>query len=205
MTENLTPCPFCMYPGIRPEKRARIGWYCVCESCLAQGPTSATKEGAVLGWNRIDADKLNTAPQPNLRVPDGWKLVPVEPTDDMLELPQTFHAGANRFQRRAIYKAMLEISPDPAPQPNVVLAPKHNGLRVDYTGLLKSARQGLRREPGTAEMLNQLEEHLSELGRRWYDGDATVVDEFLQLYCIQRVRRDVLAAGTPEGSTDANS
>ena len=42
--------------------------------------------------------------------------------------------------------------------------------------------------------MNQLEEHLSELGRRWYDGDATVVDEFLQLYCIQRVRREILAA-----------
>lgn len=82
------------------------------------------------------------------------------------------------------------------PSSLVVLAPNHTGLRVDYSGLLKNARHGLRREPGTAEMLNQLEEHLSELGRRWYDGDATVVDEFLQLYCIQRVRREVLAAAT---------
>lgn len=85
---------------------------------------------------------------------------------------------------------------------NVVLAPKHTGLKVDYSGLLKSARHGLRREPGTAEMLNQLEEHLSELGRRWYSGDQTAVDEFLQLYCIQRVRREVLAAATSEGSAD---
>lgn len=77
---------------------------------------------------------------------------------------------------------------------HVVLAPKHTGLRVDYTGLLKNARRGLKREPATAEMLSQLEDHLSELGKRWYDGDATVVDEFLQLYCIERVRREVLAA-----------
>ncbi len=91
---------------------------------------------------------------------------------------------------------------NPPPQPSVVLAPKHIGLRVDYTGLLKNARHGLKREPATAEMLNQLEEHLSELGRRWYDGDATVVDEFLQLYCIQRVRREVLAATATE-ATDA--
>jgi hypothetical protein len=95
--------------------------------------------------------------------------------------------------------AVLNHPCAPSPSEHVVLAPKHTGLRVDYTGLLKSARQGLQREPGTAEMLNQLEEHLSELGRRWYDGDATVVDEFLQLYCIQRVRRDVLTAGTTEG------
>lgn len=110
-----------------------------------------------------------------------------------------------RVEMRATLEAALSASPacvgvgTPPPSSHVVLAPKHTGLRVDYTGLLKSARQGLQREPGTAEMLNQLEEHLSELGRRWYDGDATVVDEFLQLYCIQRLRRDVLTAGTTEG------
>jgi hypothetical protein len=101
-------------------------------------------------------------------------------------------------------RARIDAATAPAPEKHVALAPKHNGLRVDYSGLLKNARHGLKREPGTAEMLNQLEEHLSELGRRYYDGDATVVDEFLQLYCIQRVRREVLAA-TTEGATDANS
>ena len=34
-------------------------------------------------------------------------------------------------------------------------------------------------------MLGQLESHLAELGARWYAGDQLVVDEFLQLYCIQ--------------------
>jgi hypothetical protein len=94
-------------------------------------------------------------------------------------------------------------TPAPAPQmTGPVLAPKHTGLRVDYSGLLKNARHGLRREPGTAEMLNQLEEHLSELGRRSYDGDTAVVDEFLQLYCIQRVRREALAATTEGGQNN---
>lgn len=114
-------------------------------------------------------------------------------------LDRTIGARAPITAFNAGYRAALDRTNAPAPSQHVVLAPKHTGLRVDYTGLLKSARQGLQREPGTAEMLNQLEEHLSELGRRWYDGDATVVDEFLQLYCIQRVRRDVLTAGTTEG------
>lgn len=34
-------------------------------------------------------------------------------------------------------------------------------------------------------MLGQLEKHLDELGARWYAGDQLVIDEFLQLYCIQ--------------------
>ena len=104
-------------------------------------------------------------------------------------------------------QAMLQAIAAPAPtttskMTGTVLAPKHTGLRVDYSGLLKNARHGLRREPGTAEMLNQLEEHLSELGRRYYDGDTVVVDEFLQLYCIQRVRREALAV-TAETTAEA--
>ncbi|WP_259393778.1 four helix bundle protein, partial [Ralstonia pickettii] len=31
----------------------------------------------------------------------------------------------------------------------------------------------------------QLQAHMTELGRRWYAGDAAAVDEFLQLYCIE--------------------
>ena len=96
------------------------------------------------------------------------------------------------------------VEPYPAPESHVVvLAPKHTGMKVDYCGLINQARRGLQRDPGIAEMLRQLEEHMSELGRRWYDGDATVVDEFLQLYCIQTVRRGVIAAAKAEGQPDA--
>lgn len=69
-----------------------------------------------------------------------------------------------------------------------LLAKKHTGMRVDYQGLLKQARSALRHTDGgggLAEMLRQLENHLTELGQRWYAGDAGVVDEILQLYCIE--------------------
>lgn len=102
---------------------------------------------------------------------------------------------AFRGASEAVLRAALSGRPDPAPVTHlVVLAPKHTGMKVDYSGLLNQAQRGLQRDPGIAEMLRQLEEHLSELGQRWYDGDATVVDEFLQLYCIQSVRRGVIAA-----------
>jgi hypothetical protein len=54
---------------------------------------------------------------------------------------------------------------------------------------LNSARKALRREPMLAEMLSQLEDHLTELGQRWYGGDTAVVDELLQLYCIEKEGR----------------
>lgn len=79
----------------------------------------------------------------------------------------------------------------PAPAP--ILSADHTGMRVDYSGLLGQCRRALARsEPGEAEMLRQLQEHLKELGRRYYAGDLPVVDEFLQLYCIEHDARVAL-------------
>lgn len=75
-----------------------------------------------------------------------------------------------------------------------LLAERHTGMRVDYSGLLGQCQRALRsREPGNAEMLRQLQGHLQELGRRWYEGDTAVVDEILQLYCIERDARAAMA------------
>ena len=79
----------------------------------------------------------------------------------------------------------------PAPP---ILAADHNGMRVDYQGLLGQCQRTLsRHDPGTSEMLRQLQGHLQELGRRWYAGDASAVDEFLQLYCIEHNLRTAIA------------
>ena len=76
-----------------------------------------------------------------------------------------------------------------------LLAADHKGMRVDYMGLLGQCRRALQsREPANAEMLRQFQGHLQELGRRWYAGDTVAVDEFLQLYCIEREARAALAA-----------
>ncbi len=66
-----------------------------------------------------------------------------------------------------------------------LLAADHQGMRVDYTGMLgQSCRELNRTAPGRAEMLRQLQGHITELGQRFYAGDLKVVDEFLQLYCV---------------------
>lgn len=84
------------------------------------------------------------------------------------------------------------------------LAEPHTGMRVDYQGLLRQAREGLHDSPGLAEMLRQLQGHLRELGQRWYAGDTAVVDELLQLYCVESNARAALSATqTEQGERDA--
>lgn len=76
-----------------------------------------------------------------------------------------------------------------------VLAPNHMGMRVDYQGLIGQSRRALgRSEPMLAEMLRQFQDHIKELGQRYYAGDATCVDEFLQLYCVEHEARNAQAA-----------
>ena len=86
----------------------------------------------------------------------------------------------------------------PAAQAINLLASDHSGMKVDYRGLFSQVQRVIKRsDPGYAEMLRQLEGHLQELGQRWYAGDTNVVDEILQLYCIERdARKTVGAAAT---------
>lgn len=102
----------------------------------------------------------------------------------------------------------LEIRPTaPAAVPvdglreSQILAKDHDGMRVSYSGLLRQARGALTRgsaDPALAEMLRQLEKHMEELGKRWYAGDRLVVDELLQLYCIETNARRALLATHPQ-------
>lgn len=75
-----------------------------------------------------------------------------------------------------------------------LLAAEHKGWKVDYSGLISQVHRALRREPFLGELMRQLGGHLEELGRRWYAGDAAVVDEILQLYCIETEAREAIAA-----------
>lgn len=71
-------------------------------------------------------------------------------------------------------------------------APDHKGMKVDYLGMLGQSATALRAAgyPAQAFMLEELREHLTAMGSRFYAGDVSVVDEFLQLYCIARLMRD---------------
>lgn len=64
----------------------------------------------------------------------------------------------------------------------VPLAPKHQGMRISAAGMLN--RVGGRLQFGAREMLK----HLEEMADRYYAGDISVVDEFLQLYCLDEKR-----------------
>lgn len=65
------------------------------------------------------AEKNNVAgAQPAPSVPDGWKLVPIEPTEDMLRaMTDPFIAinGDNRKAFEIAYTAMLEAAPEAKP------------------------------------------------------------------------------------------
>lgn len=77
-----------------------------------------------------------------------------------------------------------------------VLGKQHTGMRVDHSGLFWQASLALERADLAvyAELLRQLQAHLQELGARWYAGDTAVVDELLQLYCIESSARDAVVA-----------
>lgn len=90
-----------------------------------------------------------------------------------------------------------------------LLAKKHEGMRVDYSGLLGQCQRALRNcgESANAEMLRQFQGHMKELGQRWYAGDTASVDEILQLYCVEKDARAALAATTtalPASNGDAS-
>jgi hypothetical protein len=68
------------------------------------------------------------------------------------------------------------------------LAKKHGGMRVSASGLLKTFHTPKIIEPGDIFLLGEFEKHLNEMATRFYDGDITVVDEFLQLYCLDEKR-----------------
>ncbi len=53
-------------------------------------------------------DELNTPPAP--AIPDGWQLVPIEPTDEMLIAGDIYMDGISQLFRA--WAAMLEAAPN---------------------------------------------------------------------------------------------
>ena len=66
-----------------------------------------------------------------------------------------------------------------------------NGMRVSAAGLISQVAGCVKKSDkfGHAWTLEQLLKHLQELGDRYYEGDESVVDEFLQLYSLDRKRQ----------------
>lgn len=83
-----------------------------------------------LGFRSLGSIPLYTATPPAAGVPDGWKLVPVEPTQEMLDTALRVH-GDEAFIAKApalvsalvkIHKAMLSAAPEATPSPAIDVA-----------------------------------------------------------------------------------
>lgn len=99
---------------------------------------SVLNAAAWLKGVRTEMDRLASAPQPPITkdapapAQDGWKLVPVEPTDDMLfalahdsknNYPRTKNPVVHAIHMLAPYEAMLAVSPSPPLQPTPTAQP----------------------------------------------------------------------------------
>ena len=71
-----------------------------------------------------------------------------------------------------------------------LLGEKHEGMKVSTEGLLGRIISGRKPDKGQRYMISQLLKHLQETGKRFYAGDVKVIDEFLQLYCLDENRPD---------------
>lgn len=133
--------------------------------------TGLLKEAGAL---RVFADQ-----QPHAEVADALRMA----EDDTL--------------REAAELVLIGLSGVGTNKPSLLslLAPDHQGMRLNYRGFLSKAIKSLElgiKDTSSAEGLSQLEEHLTEFGQRFYAGDYKVADEILQLYCIEREARTAI-------------
>lgn len=70
----------------------------------------------------------------------------------------------------------------------IFLAKKHTGMRVDHSGILGRIAKGCKVRQDQRWILGQMDEHLEEMAKRFYAGEISAVDEFLQLYCLDDAR-----------------
>ena len=71
----------------------------------------------------------------------------------------------------------------------IPLTKGHNGMRVDFSGLINNTKRAMpRRAKGEAYMLDCLHGHLRQMAEKFYAGQISIVDEFLQLYCLDDKR-----------------
>lgn len=117
--EALLPCPFCEGdPMSNPVESMFHTFRIVCPHCEMCGPERMTASEAIAAWQGRAA--LSTQPQQA-----GWKMVPVEPSTEMLaaiETPREFkfevashdcNVGIPAEVAAEIYAAMLAAAPLP--------------------------------------------------------------------------------------------
>lgn len=104
VTPELLPCPvpWCASDFVRVAHPNRL-WLAECQKCCAQGPAHETEAEAATAWN--------TRPQPPV---EGWRLVPVELTEQMVDAAGDVRLVLGETLRDsavAVWTAMLSAAP----------------------------------------------------------------------------------------------
>jgi len=87
----------------------------------------------------------------------------------------------------------LQRSADRCRKQTAYLGASHTGMKISASGILGRIRDGrYYRELNYG--CGVLLQHLEQMASRFYTGDATAVDEFCQLYCLDDARPAALTA-----------
>lgn len=100
----LEPCPFCGASVDMNYHKPTESFYVACSECSAHTCDHGAEEAeAAAAWNR-------RAPKASA-VPEGWKLVPMEPTPEMLSAAWNGGALGGEDDHRECYGYMLAAAP----------------------------------------------------------------------------------------------
>ena len=177
------------------ELRKRV---CVPEGCVVV-PVEPTAEMLdATSWPGCAATDykhmLAAAPAPVERVEQDHDAIALDKARNIMqimygEMPKGGSAQLLAMVQVCVLEAMSHVcTPQHAPTA-VPLAAKHQGMCISAQGLLARVRGRL--QFGAREMLK----HLEEMADRYYAGDISVVDEFLQLYCLDEKRPEQQTEG----------
>ena len=71
-----------------------------------------------------------------------------------------------------------------------LLAKRHTGMKISCSGLLGRLANGQRMRSDHRRALGEMLEHLEAMAKGYYEGNVTVVDEFLQLSNLGQSERE---------------
>ena len=144
---ELLPCPFCGGEAL-PTAHLTYNWFApVCGRCNARGPSvkierdSDPQEMRNL-MNQADENWNHRASPAS--APEGWKIVPVEPTGEMVDAGIRSLGTADKFRAMLAAAPVSSVSEDRKDAENSALKLARDALRIaqqrpDMPGIIDEA------------------------------------------------------------------